>query len=122
MMPNPMGATFAERAAAARGDNDYEAPNTDAPRMVPNSTFASRAGVAQPEPASEPELTPEPEGQERETEDSEDTVEGEKESDVADPEEPSGDDVKALEPDDAENKAVQDADDKSGRRGLGRRR
>lgn len=44
--PSPMGATFAERAAAARGDDDWTPPETTPAR---NSTFADRAGKARPD-------------------------------------------------------------------------
>lgn len=87
--PNPMGATFAERAAAARGVDDFEAPSLAAPSAVPNSTFATRAGIVQPEPEVD---VNEPSSEAAET-----------------------DDEKTVDAGETENKAVQDSDNKSGR-------
>ena len=41
-MPSAMGATFAERAAAAKGNKTFKDPREDAPEAVENSTFGSR--------------------------------------------------------------------------------
>lgn len=43
MKPNPMGTTFAERTAAARGDTSFDPPVADEATPVPNTTFAERA-------------------------------------------------------------------------------
>ena len=44
--PNPMGATFAERAAAASGKDSFKDPTPKAEDAEPNSTFAERAKAA----------------------------------------------------------------------------
>lgn len=44
--PNPMGSTFAERAAAAAGESSFTAPETDPQKAPPNTTFAERAKAA----------------------------------------------------------------------------
>ena len=44
--PNPMGATFAERTAAARGDKDFADPTPAAPEAAENTSFAQRAKAA----------------------------------------------------------------------------
>lgn len=44
--PDPNGTTFAERAAAARGDADFERPEADATPAEDNTTFAERSGKA----------------------------------------------------------------------------
>lgn len=41
--PNQQGATFAERAAAARGDKDFVDPRPAATEVQENSSFATRA-------------------------------------------------------------------------------
>lgn len=41
-LPSAMGSSFAERAAASRGDKTFTAPESAAPAAVPNSTFAER--------------------------------------------------------------------------------
>lgn len=41
--PNPMGASFAERAAAARGDKSFDAPKVETSEADANTTFAERA-------------------------------------------------------------------------------
>jgi hypothetical protein len=43
--PNPAGSTFAERAAAARGDEDFTPPKQEDPKAVKNSRFVERAGI-----------------------------------------------------------------------------
>lgn len=43
--PNPMGSSFAERAAAARGDEDWAPPEDESAEPAPNTTFAERAGA-----------------------------------------------------------------------------
>lgn len=91
--PNPMGRTFAERAAAARGDEDFTSPERDAPTSVPNSTFGSRAGRTPATPETEPEPAEEPEP------------------------EPEPAEEKTVESEDTENKAVQSGNSKSGRGG-----
>lgn len=40
--PNPMGGTFAERAAAREGKS-FDAPKVEKPEDVVNTTFAERA-------------------------------------------------------------------------------
>ena len=42
--PDPMGATFAERAAAAKGNKAFKDPREDSPEVVENSTFGTRGG------------------------------------------------------------------------------
>lgn len=113
--PNPMGATFAERAAAARGDENFEAP-APSTAALPNSTFASRAGLSEPE--AEAPVTPD--GHEEEPADAPaDAPSDETSDDVNDANSETqaddADDKKTVEADDAENKAVQDGDNKSGR-------
>jgi hypothetical protein len=44
--PDPMGATFAERAAAARGDKDFDRPAPEAQDVEDNSTFGDRGSKA----------------------------------------------------------------------------
>lgn len=44
--PNPMGSTFAERAAAAAGKASFTAPDTDPEKAPDNTTFAERAQAA----------------------------------------------------------------------------
>lgn len=41
--PDPMGATFAERAAAAAGQSSFTDPRQDPAEAEDNSTFGSRA-------------------------------------------------------------------------------
>ena len=41
-MPSAMGATFAERAAAAKGNKTFKDPREDPPEPVENSSFGSR--------------------------------------------------------------------------------
>lgn len=44
--PDPMGATFAERKAAAEGKATFSDPTPDAPGADENTTFADRAKAA----------------------------------------------------------------------------
>lgn len=44
--PDPMGATFAERKAAAEGKASYDDPTPDAPGAEDNTSFADRAKAA----------------------------------------------------------------------------
>jgi hypothetical protein len=41
--PNPMGATFAERAAASQGQSTFTDPTPKPGEAAPNTTFAERA-------------------------------------------------------------------------------
>lgn len=44
--PNPMGATFAERAAAAAGEKDFKDPTPASTDAQENTSFAERAKAA----------------------------------------------------------------------------
>lgn len=49
--PNPMGATFAERAAAAAGKASFDDPTPAARDAEDNTTFAGRAKAAKKTPS-----------------------------------------------------------------------
>jgi hypothetical protein len=51
--PNPMGATFAERAAAAAGKASFDAPDLTNQKPEGNSTFGERAGRGKKAPAKQ---------------------------------------------------------------------
>ena len=42
--PDPMGSTFAERVAAAKGETKFADPTPALPADAANTTFAQRAG------------------------------------------------------------------------------
>lgn len=44
--PNPMGSTFAERAAATAGASSFTAPKVESAEPQDNSTFAERGKAA----------------------------------------------------------------------------
>lgn len=46
--PSPFGATFAERKAAAQGEESFEAPTAAYSAPEANSTFGQRAGRTKP--------------------------------------------------------------------------